>query len=512
MARFVNGCSKRTALAAFIFLSICIFCFFFPAQELAASENDPALIRDVYRLLEENYVSEIDPELKKCKSVSEMLEKLNDPYTRYYDPEEYRQFIKSTEGAFGGVGMEVEQEKGDYVTVVRVFPGTPAERAGIEAGDLIIEVDGVSVVGSDLVDVVFKIRGEPGTPVVLTLKKPGQDRRTVVVTRDLIHLNIVESRMLADGVGCITLSTFSSDAAGKIKKAIEDLEQQGMRALVLDLRHNAGGYLHSALKIAELLVPEGKPLVHIIERGGREVTYESENDGQRWEGPLAVLIDNYSASASEIVTGAVRDAGSGIVVGSKSYGKGSVQTIFELPNGGAIKMTTAKYLTPERQIIDERGIMPDYEARDLLDTETDEGLETAVEILKEKFGLLPADLLLMPGQDAVFIDGEKWEMGAEVYIDEGRMWVPVRVLSKLGAHLQWDGLRKTVVVRKENLVLKFTAGNNYVTVNGVAQYIGKNVAIRDGRVFLPLRFLVEQMGSEVQWNTGGKGARIILQP
>jgi carboxyl-terminal processing protease len=285
-----------------------------------------------------------------------------DPHSTYLSPDEYNELRIGTSGEFGGLGIQVGMEDG-FVKVISPIDDTPAFKAGLEAGDLIIRLDDKTVKGLTLNDAVKIMRGKPGTDIVLTVVREGNDKPlTFVVTRDIIKVKSVKNRLLAPGYGYIRISNFQSRTAPQLLEALNDLKEENkdnLKGLVLDLRNNPGGVLNAAAEVSDLFIDKGK-LVYTEGRIDNSHYEYNAKPGDILDGaPVVVLINGGSASASEIVAGALQDHRRAVVMGSKSFGKGSVQTIQELRSGGAVKITTARYFTPNGRSIQGAGITPD---------------------------------------------------------------------------------------------------------------------------------------------------------
>lgn len=259
-----------------------------------------------------------------------------------------------TEGSFSGVGIVISV-KDKLLTVVSPIEGTPGEKAGIRSGDQILKIDGQDTKDLALDEAVGKIRGKEGTDVTLTLRR-GDKIRDVKLTRANIQIKTVSSRMLPEKIAVIRLSMFNEQTAGEFYKQYEAMEAQGMKAMILDLRDNPGGLLDSSVRVSNKLVPKG-PVVSVVTRNGEKEVHNSQLEKVKY--PLVVLVNGGSASASEIVAGAVQDTGAGTLIGTKTFGKGSVQSIVKLSTDTAIKLTIAKYATPKNRFINGIGIEPD---------------------------------------------------------------------------------------------------------------------------------------------------------
>ncbi len=294
----------------------------------------------------------------------------------------YREFLIETEGSFSGVGIVIGV-KDKVLTVVSPIEGTPGDQAGIKSGDQIIKIDGQDTKDLALDEAVSKIRGPEGTKVTLTIRR-GQDTKDYALTRSNIQLKTVTGKMLPDKIAYIRLSMFNEQTGADFVRKYQELEQEGMKAVVLDLRDNPGGLLSESVKVAGKLVPRG-PIVSVVQRNGQREVHSSQLPAVQY--PLVVLVNGGSASASEIVAGAVQDTGAGTLVGVKTFGKGSVQTVMGLGDSTAVKLTIAKYYTPKDRSINGTGIEPDVKVEAPSDQDTsgkDPQLDKAVEILKSK--------------------------------------------------------------------------------------------------------------------------------
>lgn len=333
-----------------------------------------------------------------------LLNSLDDPYTRFLDPEEYHALREENEGEFEGIGAQLDGQptKEGYIRIVRPIPNGPAAKAGVKKGDMIMKVDGMSVVGQSVDEAVKHIRGKANSVVHLLIHRVGEAKPVdIAINRAPVQFEIVEYRMLPDKVtGYVSLAQFNEMSDRKIEAAVKDLQGQGMKALVLDLRGNPGGLLDAAIDVSSRFVPRGKGVVIIVEAGG-ERDVRKTNDRVKYLGdkfPLVLLVNRTSASASEIVSGAIKDNQAGTIIGTTTFGKGLVQTVVPLEdNGSACMITTAKYLTPSGKDINRSreqrgGVEPDITV-EINEEEflkgKDPQLDKAMEVLHQKIGFLP---------------------------------------------------------------------------------------------------------------------------
>ncbi|WP_170290923.1 S41 family peptidase [Neomoorella glycerini] len=334
-----------------------------------------ALLDEVRSLTEKNYAGPIDQATLEAGAVRGLVESLGDPYSEYIAPEEMPAFASSLDEEYIGVGI-VFQALDGWVVITNVVPGSPAARLGVTPGSVLVAVDGRPVGNLSLEEIGTLLGGKPGTYVDLTVTLPGSDsRRSYYLRRELIRPPVVSSRLLAGPVGYLYLRSFPYWAPEEVETALAGLEDQGARGLILDLRGNPGGYLDAALDTASLFLLRDKPVAQVMGRDKKVTVLRSRGPGQ--DLPLVVLVDRGTASAAEILAGALQANHAAILVGTRTYGKGALQTIFPLSNGGALKLTTAYYRTPAGQDIDGEGLKPDIEV-----TEGREQLDRALKILR----------------------------------------------------------------------------------------------------------------------------------
>jgi carboxyl-terminal processing protease len=289
-----------------------------------------------------------------------MMRSVNDRYTVFLSPKEFAGLNQGLDGGdFGGTGIVIQvDDKSKYIAVENVVPDGPADKAGIEQDDLITAIDGTSTKGMGLAAASGRLRGKEGTRVTLTVSREGAGLAgPIAITRAKIHQLSVYQKMLPGKIGYVALTVFGRDTGDELNTALDRLRRDGARALVLDLRDNGGGYLDAAVAVSSKFIPSG-PIVSVESRASNITTLDAD-DTAISPIPLAVLVNGYTASASEITSGAIQDSSVGTIIGTKTFGKGVVQTIYPLPDGSAIKVTTARYLTPRNRDINHLGITPD---------------------------------------------------------------------------------------------------------------------------------------------------------
>jgi carboxyl-terminal processing protease len=366
-------------------LSIILLLIFI--SPLNALPEDEAVYRGlsnftkVLDLVERNYVDKVDSEELTNNAIEGMLKTL-DPYSAYLSPERYKELEIGTSGEFGGVGMEVAVENG-VLKVISPIEGSPADLAGIKPGDLITEIDGKPTRGMVVYDAVKLLRGPKGSNVTITITREGEGSRDITLTRDVIHIKSVKYKLLDNEIGYIKISQFQENVSDELKDAMSKLELDNggsLRGLVLDLRNNPGGLLDEAIEVADQFIDKGL-IVSVRGRTSNQSKeyYATKGDSAR-DISLVVLVNKGSASASEVVAEALQDSKRATIIGSKTFGKGSVQTIIQLDDGSGLKLTTAKFYAPSGRSISDVGVTPDIIVED--NEYADLQIKRAVEILK----------------------------------------------------------------------------------------------------------------------------------
>ena len=365
----------RSAVVGAILVAVPLVASGFVWQSREA--RDGAMLFDqVLRRVSERFVDTVDATALYEKAARGLISQLNDPYTTLYTPKEFAAFTQGTNGRYAGVGMQIEDIKGN-ITVNRVFPNTPAAGAGIAEGDRIVMIDSASTRGWIVDSVSSKLKGEPGTRVRVRFARPGvPEPINAVFTRATIHIPAVPFvTMLDGGVGYIPVQGFNETASAETIRGIQQLQREGMKSLILDLRNNPGGILDEAFIMSNLFLPKGKEILSYRGRADMNQQFVAEQDPMLPNMPLVVLVDDGSASASEIVAGALQDHDRALIIGTTSFGKGLVQSLFRLDGGYALKMTTAKWFTPSGRSIQRprkfvNGRFVEEEAPDSMETDS----------------------------------------------------------------------------------------------------------------------------------------------
>jgi carboxyl-terminal processing protease len=368
----------KTNRSRFLVVSVAVVTICLAGLVLARSANvrdSMMLFNDVMTKVRDEYVDRVDLEKLIDGAINGMMDTL-DPHSQFLTQKQYDDLMISTHGSFGGLGIEIDI-RNDWLTVIAPIENTPAYRIGIRGGDKIVKIEDKSTRGITLTDAVKKLRGPEGTEVTITIQREGEpELLDYTITRAVIKIASVPfSTMVNDDLGYVRVAQFSEDTSKELGKALNDLEAQGMGKLIVDLRRNTGGLLTQAIEVSEEFLKPGQTVVSTRGRKASQTrTYEARARAAGGDYPLVVLVDNQSASASEIVAGAVQDLDRGLIVGLPTFGKGTVQSVIALPGGSALKLTTAKYFTPSGRCIDKAEWMNEDSAVILSDeTESDSG-------------------------------------------------------------------------------------------------------------------------------------------
>ncbi len=441
-------------LACFVVLFALIVPHTFAADSQSADEK---AVNEVYELIKSYHVSGIDEQQLKKSSIDAMLKTLNDPYTQYMTESEWAQFNGSLEGNYTGIGIRVGQdENGFYVD--RVFPGSPAEANGMLQGDYIVAVDGKAVKGKRLDELVNSVMGPENSEVTVTIMR-NSAKRDIRLTRHRIQLPVVDGAFFPDGTGYIRVSSFSDKTDEQFAEQLDEMKRKGIRSLVVDLRDNPGGLVETAKNIAALFIKEGA-FMHV--KGRDNVIHPLEiKNGQTVAFPVVLLVNGWSASASEILAGALQDYHVATVVGTRTYGKGSVQNIFPLSDGGVLKLTVEEYLTPKLRKVNKTGLKPD------------------IEIFGEAAQLITA--LHAAGMENVQITFDRHSLSVNgIGLDDRipyvqrqtRIYVPSRVLSAMiSAKVNWNPKTKQVEIDSGGVKKAFGAADGALLLDKGTGYI-----------------------------------------
>lgn len=341
----------------------------------------------VKKIVESEYVDKIDENKMVDGALKGMVEGIGDRYTVYMDQQEFDALKTHTGGSYAGIGIYIDEKDGKIV-VVAPIEGSPAEKAGIKSGDFIIKVNGIDVTAKDMEKAVSMMKGKVGTKVKVTTYREGKGLKDYELTRAKIIIPSIKNEMLQDKIGYIRITNFDENTADSFMKALNKLKAEGMNGLIIDLRDNGGGLLDQATEIADELLGKGT-IVYTIDKNGERLDWTS--DENKLNMPLVLLVNGGTASASEILSGAVRDFKAGVLIGTKTFGKGLVQSVIDLKDGTGVKVTTSRYYTPSGECIQGKGITPDIVLElPLKNTdreitkEEDVQLKKAIEVIKSK--------------------------------------------------------------------------------------------------------------------------------
>ena len=387
------------AFITFLITSIGFYQYFVKGDSLnkyltlmtSDSSKDISQTLDTYKsLIEKYYLGDIDEEGLKEGAIKGYIEGLGDPYTEYISKEDMNDYLEDTMGNFVGIGIYMVQDtESNRIMVLSPIKNSPAERAGIKPGDLIMSVNGEECTADDMTAISTKIKGEEGTTVKLQILR-GEETLDFEIKRENIVVNPVEGEVLENNIGYIEFSSFDENTAEEFKTKFEELQSKGITSLIIDLRNNGGGIVDEALQIADYIADKDSVLLYEVDKDNNETVEKSEND-PIINMPIIILTNENTASSSEILAGALKDLGKAKIVGTKTYGKGVIQQILTLPDGSGLKITTEKYLTPNRTEINEIGIEPDEtvelpeDVDDVfnIDRSKDTQLQKAIQMLKE---------------------------------------------------------------------------------------------------------------------------------
>jgi carboxyl-terminal processing protease len=366
------------SLAAVIALAFTVGCFVGVDDAPPTDLEDFEVVEQAWEILVNYYVEndQIDTEALAQGAINGMVEALGDPYTSYLDADTYRLSLQSLAGSFEGIGAYVTSEEGQII-IVSPIADSPADRAGIEAGDIIVAVDGQSTEGMSLTEVVLLVQGPEGTTVDLLILHEGETEPVLIsVVRAVIEVSSVDFEMMGE-IAYINITGFTDRTAEEMLLALEEADQQGVEGVIIDMRGNLGGPLDAAIDVTSFFLEEGV-VVEVVDNEGHRDVYPVKNVGMTTDLPLVVLVNEYSASASEVVAGALQDYGRAVIAGARTLGKGSANILLQLGDGSALYVTSARWFTPDGRLIEGEGIEPEYE----IDLENEDAIQWALDYLR----------------------------------------------------------------------------------------------------------------------------------
>ncbi len=447
---YVTGAWRRWSRLAALTAALAL-----PLPAFAAAATPAEQLNEVFGYIEELHVGGTSGEALRDAAIQGMLDALDDPYTQYYDEETWQSLHDAYEQMMVGIGIQFAKTD-EGLRILRVYADSAAEDAGLRAGDIVVRVGGKEVKAHPLEDLTNELLGPEGSEATLDVVDAASSKtKTVVVTRRAFHIPSVTHTLMEGGAGYIRIDSFSSDTAPRFGEAIRALaEEPSLRSLIVDVRGNPGGYLDAVKGVASYFIEEG-PLLHTTDRNGVEVAVEIE-EGSEVGVPVAVLVDGNSASASEVFAGAMQDYGAGLIVGSKTYGKGSVQRLLPLQGGGGLKITVEHYLTPKLHKVNGIGITPDKLASHPLDA--------TITALRE-VGVSSVRAELRTYETAV--NGAAFDHVVNVIREGGRVYVPSQALAALtGGEATWDGAANAVRIDGGGRSAAFNAGTGLLLRDG----------------------------------------------
>ncbi|MFA5385227.1 MAG: S41 family peptidase [Eubacteriales bacterium] len=472
-------------LKRLIALIIVIFLVFSPSLPALAADDivqGASDIQEIIDYIEKYYITPINADDLTQAAIQGIIDSLNDPYTEYLSPDMLEQFSGSLENQFTGIGVELEV-KPPYPVIANVIEDSPAQKAGLKKDDLIITINGVDIINQPLWDATDKIRGPEGTTVNLGIRRSGESEFNVTIERASINGPTCDWEVLTGATGYIYVSTFASRTAEEFSEALSQLKEQKVNGLILDLRSNPGGYLQAAVDLADYFLPDKSLVVTTVYRDGQKDKYYTSGKKEKWDLPVVVLVNEYSASASEILAGALKDYEKASLAGVRTYGKGVVQDVIPLQNGGALKVTVARYHTPDGYSIDKKGLVPDK-------------LVSTPELQK----VAALKILDPSGKQEVTLDlkGKSMSVNKEktgVYLaplaDGGRDYLPLRLmLEAFGYSIEYQASNESLLVKGSGdiMVLPLKNGGN-TFINNVQVNLDGAILTREGRTYLNIEIL-----------------------
>jgi carboxyl-terminal processing protease len=451
------------------------------------SDENADTLRQIYQQIVKRHYSHPDPNKVLEGAIQGMLEVLSDPYTTYMTPQEYEDFRNTLEHHYAGIGAVLHAAATGEILITEVYAGTPAEQAGLQAGDRILTVDGQSVTGEKVDKVAALIRGESGTDVVLTIQRGRAAPQTITVTRQAIHLPTVTSQDMGNGVGYIRILSFGSHTSKEFFEAYEALKETSPNGILLDLRGNGGGYVLSALEIADSFLSEGTLLILHGEQGA--IAYKADERAE--DMPLVVLVDQDTASASEMLAGALQQNKRAKLVGTQTFGKGTMQEPFDLPNGGVLKLSVDQWALADGKTIDKVGLTPDIRL-------TSPGLflnAALQQLLPEREQTLTLSRTGGLGE----LNGVRLLDVPAVLTVEGREYLPLRYVAEaFGSEVRWVPQTASVEFTLEHHAVRVELRTGALYIDNRRSAAQSAVFLQNGVSYLSTKALEEILGEQIQ--------------
>lgn len=463
----------RKGYLVLVMALVIALCFNVPSFASDNPAPDLETLIEVMENVQSFHLNKPDPGTLLQGAIDGLINALDDPYTEYLSPRDLEEFNVSLNGNYVGVGIHLQPGE-HYPQVIDTIKDTPAEKAGVRPLDRIVKVDGADTFEQPLGEVVQKIRGPEGTKVRLTIRREGTGDFELVLVRAGINNPTVSRQVLADGSGYMAIHSFGQNTPEEFKKALSDLKRQGASGLVLDLRDNPGGLLDTAVQIAGAFIEPGQVAVSTVDRNGEREVYRTQGPPAGKGMRVVVLVNRYSASASEILAGALQDHHAATLVGSPTYGKGTVQIVAPLDAGGALKLTVAQYLTPRDREINGTGLSPDYQV-----------ITPALQLPAAQRLLTPPGpntLRLELGQTEALVNGATVQMKQSMLQYNGTIYLPLRfTFEALGYRVDWQPADSSVKVTGYGSEAVYGTGAGGGNGSGAAPLL-----IKEGEVFIPL--------------------------
>ncbi len=450
------------------------------AKSLLAAESreiGPDTFVEVFNYIEDIHIDSPDPATLYRGAIEGLIDTLDDPYTEYLSPGDFEEYTRYLDSTYVGVGIELLPGEG-YPRVLDAIDNTPAKRAGIKSGDLLIEVDGADVYNEPLDMVVQKVRGPEGTTVKLTIRREGREDFVLDLVRSSINTPTVYKETFEGGTGYLRVLNFSSGTANEFRNALTELVQEGAERLILDLRNNPGGYLQAAVQIAGNFLKPGELVVSTVDRKGERTEYRTEETPVFKGRHVVVLVDEYSASSAEILAGALQDHGAAVLLGGRTFGKGTVQGVIPLDSGGALKITQARYHTPKDRIIDGQGLAPDVQV-----------LTPGLHIAAARRYLEQPEKVTLSfelNSPEAFVNGESVALLHPVLQRSGEIYLPLRfVLESCGWRVDWQYRDGSIKISGSGLDVILYPDGGRVIYNGQSRPDTLQLLNENGATYFP---------------------------